>query len=115
MCSSDLGSAIVAAFWGPATFIREGGASSVPPSDPKLAELSGHYASEDPWFGSVRVVERGGRLWLGTQTPMQQVGDNRWRIGNESWSPERGSFADFADGRPETFIYSGEKFTRRAG
>ena len=30
----------------------------------------------------------------------------------ESWSPERGSFANFIGGRPQTFIYSGDKFTR---
>ena len=28
-------------------------------------------------------------------------------------SPERASFADFIDGRPQTFIFSGEWFVRR--
>ena len=61
--------------------------------------------------GSARVVERGGRLWLGTETPLVAIGDNLWRVGQESWSPERASFADFVDGRPQTFIFSGEKFS----
>ena len=64
--------------------------------------------------GSARaiVVERGGKLWLGTETPLTRIGDNLWRVGDESWSPERASFADFIDGRPQTFILSGEKFLR---
>ena len=58
------------------------------------------------------VVERGGRPWIGTEVPMTRIGQNLWRIGEERWSPERGSFADFIDGRPDTFVYSGEKFLR---
>ena len=51
-------------------------------------------------------------MWLGTDVPMERIGENLWRIGDDSWSPERGAFADFVDGRPMTFIYSGEKFAR---
>ena len=58
------------------------------------------------------VVERGGKLWVGTETAMTPIGDNLWRVGEESWSPERASFANFIDGRPQTFIFSGEKFLR---
>ena len=65
-----------------------------------------------PWLGIYEVVERGGRLWFGTEVPMTKIGDNLWRVGDESWSPERASFANFIDGRPQTFIYSGDKFSR---
>jgi hypothetical protein len=58
------------------------------------------------------VVERGGKLWLGTETPMTKSGENQWRIGEDSWSPERASFENVIDGRPQTFIFSGEKFLR---
>jgi hypothetical protein len=51
-------------------------------------------------------------LWIGTETPMTKIGDNLWRVGEDSWSPERASFADFIDGRPQTFVFSGEKFLR---
>jgi hypothetical protein len=44
--------------------------------------------------------------------PMERKGENLWRIGAESWTPERGSFANFVDDRPQTFIFSGEKFHR---
>lgn len=107
------GSAVAGAYWGPSTYVRDGSSLQVPASDPQLAMLAGRFASGDPWFGSAHVVERGGRLWLGTSTPMQQIGANLWRIGEQSWSPERGSFADFVDEGPQTFIYSGEKFARR--
>jgi hypothetical protein len=107
------GSAIVGAYWGPATYAREGSTAPIPASDPELAKLAGRYANDDPWFGLAQVVERGGQLWLGTETPMQQIGANLWRIGEQSWSPERGSFADFVDGRPQTFFYSGVKHSRR--
>ena len=106
------GGAVTAVSWGPNTFVRQGSGAAQPVSDPALARLGGRYINDSPWIGSARVVERGGRLWLGTETPLVPIGDNLWRIGQESWSPERASFADFIDGRPQTFIFSGEKFLR---
>jgi len=58
------------------------------------------------------VVERGGKLWIGTETPMTSIGDNLWRVGKQSWSPERGSFANMIDGRPQTFVFSGVRYAR---
>jgi len=106
--------AVTAISWGPHTFIREGSGAGQPVSDPALARLAGRYFNDNPWwgFGAV-VVERGGKLWLGTDTQLTRLGDNLWRVGDEVWSPERASFADFVDGRPQSFIYSGEKFIRR--
>jgi hypothetical protein len=103
---------VTAASWGPATYVRAGSAEQLPKSDPQLAKLAGRYVNDSPWFGLSQVVERAGRLWLGTEVPMNRAGENLWRIGDESWSPERGSFANFIDGRPQTFIFSGEKFLR---
>jgi len=106
------GKAVVAANWGPSTYVRTGSAAPIPHSNPQLAKLAGRYVNDSPWYGLSAVVERGGRLWLGTEVPMTPIGKNLWRIGDESWSPERGSFANFIDGRPQTFIFSGEKFLR---
>jgi hypothetical protein len=104
---------VTGAAWGPRAYFKEGlGRTDVAASNPILAKLSGRYVNDSPWLGTSMVVERGGKLWLGTETPMTKIGDNLWRIGEESWSPERGSFANFMDGRPQTFIYSGEKFLR---
>jgi hypothetical protein len=43
---------------------------------------------------------------------MTKIGDNLWRVGPETWSPERGSFANFIDGRPQAFVFSGVQFLR---
>ncbi|MGE5562541.1 MAG: serine hydrolase domain-containing protein [Bacillota bacterium] len=106
------GSAVTAASWGPNSYVRAVTSAKVPASNPELAKLAGRYVNDSPWLGLAPVVERGGRLWLGTEVPMQPIGPNLWRVGDESWSPERGSFANFIDGRPQTFIFSGEKFAR---
>jgi hypothetical protein len=106
------GGAVVRASWGPDTYVREGTGAAIPTSDPALARLAGRYICDNPWFGAAPVVERGGKLWIGTETQMTPVGENLWRIGKEAWSPERGSFADVIDGRPQTFIFSGVRFAR---
>lgn len=106
------GNAITGASWGPNSYLREGGPRLLPRSDPILARLAGRYVNDNPWFGPAVVVERGGRLWMGTETPMASVGSNLWRVGKENWSPERASFANFIDGHPQTLIFSGEKFVR---
>jgi D-alanyl-D-alanine carboxypeptidase len=106
------GGAVTAAFWGPATYLRRGSSAQLPASDPQLAKLAGRYVNDSPWVGMAQVVERGGKLWLGTEVPMAPIGQNLWRVGDQSWSPERGSFANFLDGRPQTFIFSAEKFLR---
>jgi hypothetical protein len=106
------GQAVTGASWGPSTFVREGAGGTLPRPDPALAKLAGRYVNDSPWVGTAMIVERGGKLWIGTETAMTKIGDNLWRVGEESWSPERASFANFIDGRPQTFILSGEKFLR---
>jgi CubicO group peptidase (beta-lactamase class C family) len=106
------GAMAAGASWGPNNYVRGGTHAVIPPSDPQLARLAGRYINDSPWLGMAHVVERGGRLWIGTEVPMERIGDNLWRIGEESWSPERGSFASVVDGRPQTFVYSGERFAR---
>jgi len=106
------GGAVTVASWGPNAYAREGTGASLARSDPALARLAGRYINDNPWYGPMPVVERGGKLWIGTETPMTKIGDNLWRVGKEDWSPERASFADFIDGRPQTFVYSAVKFPR---
>lgn len=107
------GGRLTSVAWGPATFVRAGSRTVAPQSDPALARLAGRYVSDDPWFGTIDIVERGGRLWEGTETPLARISDNLWRVGEESWSPERASFGDFVGGRPKTLLFSGQKFVRR--
>ena len=100
------------ASWGPNSYLRNGSKAQLPAPDPALAKFAGRYVNDNPWFGPAPVVERGGKLWVGTENPMTKIGANLWRVGKENWSPERASFADFVDGRPQTLIWSGEKFAR---
>src|SRR6185437_465877 len=65
------GSAVSAAFWGPRTYLRRGSTAQLPASDPQLAKLAGRYVNDSPWLGMAEIVERGGRLWLGTEVPME--------------------------------------------
>jgi CubicO group peptidase (beta-lactamase class C family) len=105
---------VTGAAWGPNVYVHGGSGGSVPASDTGLARLAGHYANDNPWWTGIgTIVERGGKLWLGTETPLTKIGDNLWRVGDESWSPERASFANVIDGRPQTLIFSGERFVRR--
>jgi CubicO group peptidase (beta-lactamase class C family) len=103
---------VALASWGPNCFARAGAGAELPASNAALRKLAGRYVNDDPWYGAAPVVERGGQLWIGTENPMTPIGDNLWRVGKESWSPERASFANFIDGRPQTFIFSAEKFVR---
>jgi hypothetical protein len=103
----------VSAAWGPDTFVRPGAAVRMPRSDPALARFTGTYVNDSPWWGTSVIVERGGQLWVGTETPLIRTGDNQWRVGDERWSPERASFANFVDGKPQTFIFSGVEFARQ--
>jgi CubicO group peptidase (beta-lactamase class C family) len=103
---------VTGASWGGESFVRAGSGAVVPRSDPALARLTGRYINDSPWIGSATVVERGGRLWIGTETPMIAMAENLWRVGEDSWSPERASFAGFIDGRPQVLVFSGEKFLR---
>jgi CubicO group peptidase (beta-lactamase class C family) len=106
------GKTVTGASWGADQYAKAGSGVVLKPSDPKLARLAGRYVNDSPWWGLVEIVERGGNLWLGTDTPLVSVGPNLWRVGSESWSPERASFHDPIDGRPQTFVFSGEKFIR---
>lgn len=100
------------AAWGAQTFIKAGSAWKPAPGDPALAKLAGRYVNDSPWWGGGFIHERGGKLWIGTDGRLFRIGDNLWRIGEDSWSPERIRFADFLDGRPQTMLLSGEKFVR---
>ncbi|MBS0388965.1 MAG: serine hydrolase, partial [Proteobacteria bacterium] len=71
------------------------------------APLAGHYRTEDPWIGSVRVVLRRGRLWMNGVTPLEPAGDGRFYLRDEPTSPEWLAFSDFVNGRPMLLHFSG--------
>jgi hypothetical protein len=106
------GGVVAMANFGSQSYQRLGAGAELPASNAALQRFAGRYLNDNPWYDPAPVVERGGRLWIGTETQMTRIGDNLWRVGKESWSPERASFANFIDGRPQTLVYSGVKFVR---
>lgn len=67
----------------------------------------GHYRTEDPWVGSVRVVLRRGRLWFNGVTPLELAPDGRFYLRDEPASPEWLSFTDFVNDHAMLLHYSG--------
>jgi D-alanyl-D-alanine carboxypeptidase len=72
---------------------------------------AGHYRNEDPWMGSVRVVLRKGRLWLGG-APLLPLGNGLFRIGEEEHEPDRVRFENVVNGRALRAYFSGIEFRR---
>ncbi|HWM91523.1 MAG TPA: serine hydrolase domain-containing protein [Thermoanaerobaculia bacterium] len=72
---------------------------------PEWQAWAGHYRNEDPWQGSVRIVLRKGRLWIGP-TPLVPLGPGLFRIGEEEHSPDRVRF------EPLRAWFSGTEFRR---
>lgn len=106
------GGKVASAAWGPQSFVRDGSPALTAKSNPELAILAGRFTNDSPWWGTTVIVERGGKLWIGTETQLHPLGENLWRVGDEAWAPERLSFADFVAGRPQSMILSGESFER---
>lgn len=104
--------AVAGASWADQSFVKAGARWAPPPGDAALRKLAGRFVDDSPWFGGAVIVERGGKLWVGTEVPMTRIGDNLYRLGAEQWSPERIAFANPIDGRPQTLYLSGEKFVR---
>lgn len=106
------GGTVTGASWGPNSYLKDGSSGELPASNAVLAKLAGRFINDSPWYPPAIVVERGGKLWIGTETPMARISDNLWRLGEEAWSPERVRFDNFLDGRPQRLLFSGEPYLR---
>ena len=104
--------AVVRAWWGDIEFVRDGAAFSAP-TPPKLAALTGYYESDDPWRGAFRVMAQGPDLFIDGTTPLTPLPDGRFRIGEDTWSPERLAFDAWLDGAPQRATASGADYLRR--
>jgi CubicO group peptidase (beta-lactamase class C family) len=103
---------VVSAAWGPDSFVRDGSGAVTARPDPALAKFAGRFTNDSPWWGTSVIVERGGKLWIGTDTQLHPMREGLWRVGDEAWSPERLSFANFIGGQPQTMMLSGVEFER---
>ncbi len=99
--------------YGPDWYARAGyqAQKALEPS-PALARYTGEYYSENPWFGTVRVVQRQQRLWLGGTDPLIPIGDHLFRVGEEPTSPGVAEFAALIGGKPNLLWIEGTEFRR---
>jgi CubicO group peptidase (beta-lactamase class C family) len=105
--------AISALTYGSDWYARAGyeGQKALEPSA-ALAPYTGEYYSENPWFGTVRVVQRQRRLWMGGTDPLIPIGDHLFRIGEEANSPGVAEFSAFIADRPNLLWIEGTEFRR---
>ena len=105
--------AIIALSYGSDWYARAGyeGQKALEPSA-ALAPYTGEYYSENPWFGTVRVVQRQRRLWMGGTDPLIAIGDHLFRIGEEANSPGVAEFSAFIVGKPSLLWIEGTEFRR---
>ena len=88
------GDAVVEAWHGPDRYVRAGAAPE-PLCEPAAEwhAYQGHYRAYNPWHSNFRVVGRGHRLDLiypfGAEEPLAPLPDGSFRVGKDTWSPER--------------------------
>ncbi|HEX3950409.1 MAG TPA: serine hydrolase domain-containing protein [Steroidobacteraceae bacterium] len=104
---------ITALAYGPDWYARAGYKAQEPlaPST-DLAPYVGEYYSENPWFGTVRVVQRQRRLWAGGTDPLVPIGDHLFRIGDQAASLQVAEFSAFIGGKPHLVWVEGTEFRR---
>ncbi len=73
--------------------------------------FAGEYQNNDPWFGRSQVVVAKGQLTMDGAV-LAPLGGNLFRVGEETYSPERASFDVIADGKAMRMNFSGQDFNR---
>jgi hypothetical protein len=74
----------------------------------------GHYRNEDPWVGSMRVVMRQGKLWVGGTAPLRRIDETTFRFAEPEHNPEWVQFLDVVNGRAQRVKVSGYDLWRVA-
>jgi Beta-lactamase len=107
--------AIIAMSYGPDWYARAGfqGQTALEPSV-ALANYVGQFYSENPWNGTIRVVQRQHQLWAGGTDPLIPIGNHLFRIGAEPTSPGVAEYSEFIDGTPHLLWVDGVEFQRVA-
>ena len=72
----------------------------------------GHYRNDSPWIGSLRVMQRKGRLWLDGDLPLEPVAVNTFKLADSPYNPEWISFLDVVNGKSMHLKLSGEDYWR---
>lgn len=50
------------------------------PAFPKASRYTGTFASDSPWYGATKIVERKGQLWLAGLMPLKPSGERRFSV-----------------------------------
>ncbi|MEX0755855.1 MAG: serine hydrolase domain-containing protein [Actinomycetota bacterium] len=114
----DATGTVVAATHGPDRFMRGDVPSEEPPPPQEWAPFPGHYRSMNPWSPDLRVVARGGALWL--LAPSEPDGDLELRphpdgdfvVGPEPWRTDRITFDTVVEGRASRAVFDGAPYAR---
>jgi D-alanyl-D-alanine carboxypeptidase len=72
----------------------------------------GHFHSDSPWYGSVRVVVRKGELLVGGDQPMAAIEPRVFRPAGDPSDADRLMFDTFANGQALRMTFSGIEFFR---
>ncbi|MGN6377652.1 MAG: serine hydrolase domain-containing protein [Gaiellales bacterium] len=82
------------------------------------SSLIGHYRSHNPWLPNFRVAARDGGLVFGSDCgyseryPLAPLGNGEFRVGEQTWSPERLRFDSIIDGTAQRAFLSGAAYHR---
>lgn len=103
---------VTALAYGSDWYARAGyqGAKALEPSA-ALGKYTGEYYSENPWYGTLRVVQRQGQLWMGGTDPLVPIGNQLFRIGTEA-GPGSLEFSEPIGGKLSLLWLDGIQFRR---
>jgi hypothetical protein len=71
----------------------------------------GHYRSDSPWGGDMRVYVLKDRLTL-SGNRLEPLGGALFRVGDELWAPETAEFLHIFEGKARMLRFAGIDFAR---
>ena len=71
----------------------------------------GHYRSDSPWGGDIRVFLLKGQLVL-SGAQLVRIGGSLFRVGDESWLPDTVEFLHVFEGKSRVMRFIGTDFWR---
>ena len=101
---------------GERSFWRDGASRPVAP-DTNFSAYTGTWHCDDPWRGTLRVIQRQGRLWMEAEgdTALDPAGPGIFRLADEPLSPETCEFSQAVDGHARLLVYGGMAYRRLGG
>jgi D-alanyl-D-alanine carboxypeptidase len=82
------------------------------PSSPELDAFAGYYRADSGWVGSIRIVQRKGKLWGDGIAPLELLGGALFRLGDEPFGPETVEFFYLVDGKAQMMKFNGQDLWR---